>query len=262
MKAVITLIWIALLAGCSRTELLDKMAPDDREAQAIEILEALRKGTGEETLALLPEEQRSEEARKTLAMLAQGMPDSHYTNMTFVNSQWQMTNGNEYYYFVFEYDFEGRYLLADITLEKNDEVIILAGLHVNEVPESIVETSKFDLKDAGILHYGFLGAVIIFPIFSISTLVVCMRTKGLQRKWLWCLLILIGLTTFTLNWSTGQWSWQPLSFQLFSGSVFSSGAYGSWVFGFSVPVGAIAFWDKRKKLKAQQFDKPLNEEVQ
>jgi hypothetical protein len=230
------------------------MAPDDKKAQAIEILEALRKGNGKETFALLPEEQKTEEAKKTLVMLAQGIPDQDYTNMTFVNYQWQMTNGKDYYYFVFEYDFAGRYLLADITLEQDKEEVIVAGLHINEVAESIVKSSKFDFKNAGVLHYGFLGAVTIFPIFSIITLVTCIRTKGLKRKWLWCIFILVGLMTFKLNWSTGAWEWQPLSFQLLSSSAFSSGAYGPWILGFSVPVGALAFWDKRKKLKTQPVD--------
>ncbi|WP_269527157.1 hypothetical protein [Coraliomargarita parva] len=254
MKSLIALIFITLLSGCSRTELLDKMAPDDRKVQAIETLEALRKGTGEETFALLPDEQKNEEARRTLAMLAQGMPDYDYTSLTFVNYQWRKVNSQEFYYFVFEYDFEGHYLLADITLQKKGDDFWVAGLHANEVAESIVESSKFDFDNAGILHFGFLGAVILFPVLSIATLVVCIRTKGLKRKWLWCIFILIGFMSFKLNWSTGDWFWQPLSFQLLSSSAFSSGAYGPWILGFSVPVGAVAFWDKRKKLKAQPVD--------
>jgi len=52
------------------------MAPDDRKAQAIETLEALRKGTGEETFRLLPDGQKNEEAKRTLAILAVRWPGS------------------------------------------------------------------------------------------------------------------------------------------------------------------------------------------
>ncbi|MEO0509421.1 MAG: hypothetical protein AAF065_06150 [Verrucomicrobiota bacterium] len=254
MRILITLICITLLAGCDRTELLDKLAPEDRKAQAIETLEALRKGTGKETFALLPEQQRTEEAKRALAMLAQGMPDQDYTNFTFVNYQWRRVNSQEFYYFVFEYDFDGTYLLADITLEKKSEGFLVARLHVNEIAESVVESSKFDFQEAGVFHFLFLGAVVILPIFTVTTLVVCIRTKGLKRKWLWCIFILIGFMSFKLNWSNGDWFWQPLSFQLLSSSATSAGAYGPWVLGFSFPVGAVAFWDKRKKLKAQPVD--------
>ena len=227
------------------------MAPDDRKAQAIETLEALRKGTGEETFRLLPDGQKNEEAKRTLAILAERMPDRDVTALTFVNYQWQMTNGKKYYNFVFEYDFEGRYLLADITLEKKGDGFLVAGLHVNETTESIVESSKFDFADAGIVHFIFLFATIALPIFSLWTLIICIKTKGLRRKWLWCVFIVIGFISFRLNWSTGEVAWQLISFQLFSSSATSSGVYGPWILGFSIPVGAVVFWGKRKKLKAQ-----------
>lgn len=245
MKVLITILFITVFAGCSRTDVLNMMAPDDKKAQAIEILEALRKGSGEETFALLSEDQKSDDAKQTLVVLAQGMPDHDFTSMNFIDYRWQKTKGKEYYNFVFEYDFEGYYLLANITLEENEGNVMVAGLHVNEVAVSQSVSSQFDFKDAGILHYGFLTAVIILPVFSIATLVVCIRTKHLKRKWLWCVFILIGFMSFKLNWSTGEFGWQPLSLQLFSGSVFSSGANGPWILGFSVPVGAIAFWYKR-----------------
>lgn len=251
MKPLITFIFIAILAGCSRSDLLERMAPDDRKWQAIETLEALRKGTGDETFALLVEELKNDQAKRTLAMLAQGMPDGDYTDLTFVDYEWRMSNGESYYYFVFEYNFDGRYILADITLQKNEDGFLIAGLNLNEIAESIVVSNKFSFADAGVLHYGFLMAVIILPVFSIWTLIICIRTNGLKRKWLWCLFILIGFMSFNLNWNSGEWEWQVISFQLLSGSVFSTGAHGPWMLGFSVPVGAIAFWGRRSKLKAQ-----------
>lgn len=254
MKSLIALILIMLLAGCSRTEILEKMAPDDMKAQAIEILEGLRKGNGEETFALLPESVKDEAAKQALAELAIVIPDEDYTNLTFVNYQWRRTNGEAYHYFLFEYDFDGKYLLADITFWKNEDEAFIVGINAQKNDISIIEASKFNFKDTGIVHYGFLAAVTIFPVFSIWSLVVCIRTKGLKRKWGWCIFILIGFMSFKLNWSTGQWGWQPLSFQLLSGSATSAGAYGPWILGFSVPVGAVAFWDKRKKLKAQAVD--------
>jgi len=251
MKSIIAIALIFLVSGCSRTELINKMAPADKKAQAIEILEALRKGTGEETFARLPTGQRSEEAENTLALLAQGIPDQDFSKMTFVDYQWKMTGGKNYYYFVFEYDFNGRYLLADITIGENEEDGIIAGLHVNELKESVVESSKFDFNEAGTLHFGFFGVAILFPIFSIVTLVSCIRTKGIKRKWLWCIFIVVGITAFELNWNSGAWSWAPMSFGLFSGSAMSAGAHGPWIIGFNIPLGAILFWHKRKKVKAK-----------
>ena len=76
MKLLTACCLFIFFTGCNRTALLDRMAPDDRKAQAIETLEALRKGTGEETFRLLPDGQKNEEAKRTLAILAVRWPGS------------------------------------------------------------------------------------------------------------------------------------------------------------------------------------------
>ena len=257
MKQLSLILMLFILVGCSHERMLEIVAPEDMKEMALEYLEALRKGTGAETYLALDESQKNDQTKSALAILAREMPDGAYTRLTFVNFQLQKRDGKKSFYFVFEYDFNGRYLLADVTLRKNDDSISILGLHARENPQSVIQTNKFDFDEAGLLHYGFLGAAVILPIFSIITLVKCIRTKGIKRKWLWYIFIMIGFCTFELNWQTGEWLWQPLSFQILSAGAFSSGAYGPWIIGFSIPIGAVAFWCKRRKPKAQAISENI-----
>lgn len=96
-----------------------------------------------------------------------------------------------------------------------------------------------------------LFLAILVPLFTLYALILCIRTKIEKKKWLWVIFVLAGIASFSVDWTTGQWRIVPLSFQLL-GAGASAPPYGPWVISVSLPLGAIIFLLKRKRLSEQQ----------
>lgn len=60
------------------------------------------------------------------------------------------------------------------------------------IPQSLETLNAFTFKNKGMLHIVFLILSIITPIFILTVLVICVRTKIKKRKWLWIIFILLG----------------------------------------------------------------------
>jgi hypothetical protein len=112
------------------------------------------------------------------------------------------------------------------------------------------------LAGKNLLQYVTLSFAILIPIFTLYVLVLCIRTKMEKRKWLWIIFIIIGIGKFTVNWTTAQWQFAPLSFQFFGASAFAP-MYSAWLISISLPLGAIVFLIRRRKLVAS-IEPPLN----
>jgi len=65
---------------------------------------------------------------------------------------------------------------------------------------------------------------------------------------LWIIFILFGFVTFSLNWTTGEFEIQLISIKLFGVGIIKLGIIAPWIVSFSIPIGAIIFWIKRKKV--------------
>jgi hypothetical protein len=66
-------------------------------------------------------------------------------------------------------------------------------------------------------------------------------------EWLWMIFILIGIGRFPVNWTTGQWTFSPFYFLLFGAGSFAQ-PYSAWLVSVAVPLGAILFLFRRKRL--------------
>lgn len=94
-----------------------------------------------------------------------------------------------------------------------------------------------------------LALAICFPLLTLVSLVMCVRTKFKGRKWPWVLFILFGFGKLTIDWTTGAWSFQPISVQLFSAGMYSPG-FGPWMLEIAFPLGALCFLARRDQLRA------------
>jgi Phospholipase_D-nuclease N-terminal len=94
-----------------------------------------------------------------------------------------------------------------------------------------------------------LAAAAAAPLFTLYALIVCIRTKIERRKWLWILFILFGFGRFMVNWTTGSWDFHIFYAQLLSASA-GAAFFGPWIISVSLPVGAVFFLSRRKKLEA------------
>jgi len=101
------------------------------------------------------------------------------------------------------------------------------------------------------LQYAVLTIAIIDVLLIFVTLAVCIITPISKKKWLWIVFILVGVGSVSVNWTNGKYAIQVLSIYLFGASAAATGPDAPWIITATIPLGAIVFWFKRKRLKAE-----------
>jgi hypothetical protein len=162
------------------------------------------------------------------------------SQVNIINDAWQ---GN----FTYEYHFEQGWALANAVINRKDNKLSVIGFNVYPTKASQKEINKFSLTDKSILHYLALLYAVLIPIFILITLVICIKTSIPRRKWLWIIFILGGISTFSINWTTGEYGFRLIQYQLLGSGIYSAGEYAPWIIVAGFPLGAILFWFKREK---------------
>jgi hypothetical protein len=138
-------------------------------------------------------------------------------------------------------------LLINVARRIRPDGTTIDGFNVQPIKDSLENMNKFTFDGKGALYYLVFSLAIAIPVFIIYTTVLCARTKIEKRKWLWLIFILCGLTNFSLNWTTGEWRFLPMQFELL-GAGFFSVPYGPWILSVGLPLGAVVFLLRRRKL--------------
>ncbi|MCP4611024.1 MAG: hypothetical protein GY845_20135 [Planctomycetes bacterium] len=147
----------------------------------------------------------------------------------------------------YQLQFEDVWLLAIVTVDGVSGNQKIYRFHVKPIPKSLKEINAFTFSDKSFRHYIILLIAIGIPVFIIYTIVLCARTK-MKRKWLWIIVILLGVGRCSFNWTSGQMVIQLIFIQLIPTSAFKGGPYAPWIINISVPVGALLFLMKRRKI--------------
>ncbi len=148
-----------------------------------------------------------------------------------------------------------KWFLAEVVVQTAGNKRTVERLTFTPIPEPLEKMNAFTLRDKGISQDAALGLTIFVSLFSLDAFVLCLRTKMGKKKWVWLILIAIGLFRFTVNWTTGQWFYTPLSVQVPPVMWFCL-PYGPWIIQIAVPFGAIAFLLWRKKLTSSPLQLP------
>lgn len=152
------------------------------------------------------------------------------------------------YYASYEYEFPKRWVLVRLEWQRADNKLRLNGVNIRLLDASIEDTNAFTLAGKGIANYVILGLAVLAPVFSLYTLFLCLKTKGIRWKWLWALFIIIGFGSLTVEWTTGSSSLTILSVKLLSVSWMRRGL-GPWLISVGLPLGALLFYWRLARFK-------------
>jgi hypothetical protein len=152
--------------------------------------------------------------------------------------------------FAYEYQFERGYVLFKTIVQEKDGKLSLTSFDGQFLKAPISELTKFTLEGKSFKYYLILIFMTLVPLFILATLVVMLASKiRMKKKWLWFFIILfLNVTSFWINWSTGETGISPTNLNFNGGFFASRGGYSPWILGFSIPLGAILFWFQRKSL--------------
>lgn len=248
LQALFLVCVLLLLAACDTKELIQKFVPPDDDAFARRFIDALRAEDYALTDQLLAPSLRDEKTQAGLREIGRvlGRGELLSTEVTgcvvSVNGAGQTTNLS-YQLHLSEGWVAGNVVLAR---EQGSAAAIVGGTF-QSIPNSLEVINRFSFAGRPLRHSLVFMIWVAIPLVILTALVHCIRSR-IQRKWLWVLFIVLGFVQFRFHWTSGQFEIQPLAALLFGASVFRPGLYGPWIFSFALPVGAVAFLIRRRKL--------------
>ena len=196
---------------------------------------------------MIPELQTPETVDSLRAMAAM-FPGTAETHPLVVVGENTLKNGDERTTDVtLEYNFGSKWLLANVVTQEAGGKRRITGFSVTPLTESLEDRNRFTLHGKSELEYDTLILAIVSILISVYASVLCLRTKGLRRKWLWLIGTLAGFVGYGVNWTTGESAFMPLMFRLPPAGA-SATLYGPWTMFVTLPVGALAFLFLRKRL--------------
>ena len=256
------MLWVlcfaVLIVGCDTDSHLKKavkaIAPADDEEFATQYLEILREGDLEKAKSLLDPQFVREGIDSKLDAVASFLRQGESASFELVGCNVSSGPDRRRTNLTYQCELTDSWLIASVVVDTVKGKKRIAGIHVKPIAQPLGKLNAFTLSGKGAGHYVMLFLAVGIPVFILCTLVVCIRTKMRKRKWLWIIFILLGIGKVGLNWTTGGIVFNLLSFhvQLMGASVVKQGPYAPWILSVSVPLGAILFAIRRKKLRAVQ----------
>lgn len=255
MKAGLMVLLLVLTLGlvaCNQDAMIAKFTPHPEAELAKQAVDDWRGGRLAALRGLFDPALQDKATDAQLSEWAAGFPKGEPRSVKVVGANTHIWSGERRYDLTYEYEFEGKWLVANVVLRKHgDKQARIVGLHAQLFDRSLEQMNAFTFRGKGGLHFLMLFLAVMSPLVSIAACITCIRTPIRRRKVLWALFTLVGVTTVHLNWTTGQLNFVPVSFQIFGASAFAP-AYGPWTLGVSLPLGAIIFFFRRKALMARE----------
>ena len=245
LRAAALLVLACTLAGCTPP----KFASPKEEATAQHWLAELRARHFDAVNGALDPSLSVDNRAEVFEQMAGAIPAGEPSSVKLVGDQHVTSPAGHVVNLTYEYDYAGRWLLANVAIKTLDGVDTIVGLNVTPIATSLEEQNRFGLADKPAIAYVVLALACLMPLFTIFTLVVCVRTRLRGRKWPWIVAILFGFGSLSVNWTTGAWTFHLLSFQLLGAGVVAA-PFGPWVLTAAVPVGALVFLVRRLTLMA------------
>jgi hypothetical protein len=244
--AVLALVAAFTLGGC----IPSKFATPQEEATAQHWLAELRARRFDAIAAALDPSVPVDDRPAVLERMAAAIPSGEPRSVQLVGDQHFSSPAGHVVNLTYEYDYAGRWILANVAIKSRDGVDTILGLNVTPLARPLEEQHRFALGGHAVAAYLVLALAIAMPLLTGVALVACVRTPLKGRKWPWILFILAGMGSVGVDWATDAWDFHVFSIQFLSAYAVSGGPYSPWIVGFGFPVGAVLFLLWRPELKA------------
>lgn len=240
---------LCVVGGCTQQDVTLKRVPAADQALALHYVDLLRSRSFDEIDSAADPSVRGPKLYAALLKMTEAMPEERPTSTKMVGAQVRTDKDGTRTDIVYEYEFSGKWVLANVALLRKPGSVSLVGLSVRATPESLEEHHKLRLAGKSATHYAVFAMAILFPLLTLYAFVTCLTTTLSGRKWPWVVFILFGIGNFAINWTTGETQFSLLTIRLFSASI-AAVAFGPWILSVSLPLGALVFLLRKKALTA------------
>lgn len=252
MKYFLALIAALLVASCSYEDMKELIVPKEESSFARQYLDQLRLKNYEYVTSQMHPELLVKVTTEELDKLADYFPDGDPISTELMGSNVKMFNDVWSANFSFESQFNDSWTVSSVSMTKEGEKVLVTSINVYRTNESQKIINSFSKVEVSASKLLVLALTFITPIFMLVTCVFVRRTP-IEKKLRWYLLSFVGVGTVAMNWTTGEIGTKIATIKLLGFSAGAGSEFAPVILVFTVPVGAIVFWFKRKKLIEQSL---------
>lgn len=245
-----------VLTGCATESFLNRIAPETVQ-EAKTDFDYLRHGQNDRLEARLDPSIDRNTLRAELIRMAALVPPQNPISVRTVGAHrvWDSRKGTDKSV-VLEYEFPSKWLLVELVVHAKDGNSTVTSFWVESESESLESANRFTLKGKTTHQYAILSAALGVLASTAYAFVLCLRTTIKRRKWFWIILILLGVTKLSVNWTTGEISYHLVRI-LIPPAWLTPETYGPWTVSVSLPLGALLFIFVRKHLEKPEATPPI-----
>jgi hypothetical protein len=246
LSKVLTLITLLIvLVGCDPVELVMKPLPEKSDHLARVLLQTLAKGDVDGAINMMdPKLDVTEEVRKKFTEVSELMTADELKEIALVrySNLKALIQGNQRSQFTYELIFKDSWGVANIAVDFMEGERYILGVYVEPLDRPLSEINAFSLENKSMTHYMMLALAIIFPLFSLYALYLCVQKKEGFGKWIWAIFILVGIGNVSINWTSGNVAYNIISITSVWAPGLRDGASGAYYITYAIPIGAIVFF--------------------
>jgi len=234
-----------LLLGCDSQKWMNLFVPEEATQAGKTFVEDIRTGNFAPVETAIDPIYKAQLDTALLRGLQGLFEGSEIRSVKIIGSHALKTPAYTRYSITYEYELTRKWLVAEIVLQPSGRSFQIEGIHAQQIRQSVEQINAFTLSGKSAVHLIFLCLAILLPVFVLWTAIVCWRTPIPRRKWIWRIFVLLGITVFTLNWSSGAVQFNPLQFNIFAAG-FTKQFYAPLMLQVGLPIGAVLFWVRRR----------------
>ena len=223
------------LIGCSPgTAWFSKNVPADQDQFARSYLALVRSGQADSAHQLLDASVQDSFSIDLLRRMGSELEPAKVDSATLVGAMIRNTGAERHAHLSYELPLaDSLWMLAGVYV-KDGRVLQLA---LQSSREPLRESNSLRLAGKSWVHYLVAALAVLVPLLCLAAAFGALTT-GIERRWLWALVALVGIFRISINWTSGALAYAPLGFQLLGTGVTKSGPYAPWLVSFSFPIGA------------------------
>ncbi len=252
---LVLLTYSTLFVGCDFKEhlkkQLEKFVPKEADKFAHAYIDILLKGDIEQAEELLDPQVVTLKTRSRIQEVVNLLDKGELISIEIVGVNVLRNKNKVRNSLTYQLHFKDAWLLATFIVDDISGNLQIFRFQINTIPKSLEEINAFTFSGKSFRHYIILLLAACIPVFIVYTIVLCVRTK-MKRKWLWIIFMLFGVGKYSFNWTSGQMGFQPISFLIPGAAAFKGGPYAPWIISISVPIGALFFILKRRKIRKSE----------
>jgi hypothetical protein len=242
---------LALTAGCARLGLSGRQAPAEDIAFAKQYLALFPTRSYPAMEMGMDASMKDPQIRQKLVQMASLFPAGEPTAVTLIASTTRRSGSTSTSNLSFQYQYPGRWLLANVVVERKGQAPVVKGVQVQPLRDSLDRINRVSFAGLGPAHYAVVAVAGIVMLFVLYTFILAIRSPAPGMKWVWAIFVLVGVGRFGFNWTTGILSIIPLSIELFGSGFSRPTPFDPLVITTTIPIGAIVYLIQRREWRQE-----------